>query len=235
MEPSIRRIFAEIPHTYEIVNHILTLGLDILWRRNAVRMAVQVGGNRWVDVCSGTGETAAYLKRSAPSGTGVYAVDFVRPMLDRIRQKPGGDGVTPVLSDIKGLPFPDDTFDLVTISFATRNINLSESVLIHSFREFRRVLKPGGMFLNLETSQPPSPLVRWLFHLYVRLFVRAVGRVISGSTIAYAYLAATIPRFYGAEELTGILEEAGFVDVGFRRMTFGAVAAHIGWKRRENG
>jgi demethylmenaquinone methyltransferase/2-methoxy-6-polyprenyl-1,4-benzoquinol methylase len=231
MEPSIRRIFADIPRTYETVNHILTFGLDILWRRKAVRIAARVGGDRWMDVCSGTGETAAYLKRTAPEGTEVYAVDFSRPMLDRIREKPVGCLVTPVLSDIKNLPFPDDTFDLVTISFATRNINLSESILIRSFGEFLRVLKPGGLLVNLETSQPPSPIVRGLFHLYVRLLVKPVGRMISGSATAYAYLAATIPRFYRAEELAGVLEEAGFVDVGFRRMTFGAAAVHTGWKR----
>lgn len=230
MDTGIKRIFARIPRTYETINHILTFGLDMLWRRRTARIAAQSGGDRWVDVCSGTGETALLLGGLADGGAEVYAVDFSQPMLERIGGKRGGGAVTSVLSDIKRLPFPDGTFDLVTISFATRNINLSREVLVSSFREFRRVLRPGGRFVNLETSQPSAPLARSLFHIYVRVFVRPVGRLISGSSEAYAYLAGSISRFYTAEELAAILGEAGFEDVGFRRMTFGAVAVHRGSK-----
>jgi demethylmenaquinone methyltransferase/2-methoxy-6-polyprenyl-1,4-benzoquinol methylase len=112
------------------------------------------------------------------------------------------------LADASHLPFPNETFDLVTISFATRNINVSKKTLLERFREFHRILRRGGRFVNLETSQPPSWLVRRAFHLYVRLTVKRLGSRISGSSAGYAYLAQTIPRFYNAMELADLMRQA---------------------------
>jgi demethylmenaquinone methyltransferase / 2-methoxy-6-polyprenyl-1,4-benzoquinol methylase len=222
----IQRMFTEVPATYELVDHVLTLGLDIVWRRRATRIAAKAGGDRWADMCTGTGETAVYLSRLAPEGTKVYGVDFSLPMMDKARQKPQAAGIEFVEADIKALPFDDGSFDLITMSFATRNINLSRDVLTRSFAEYYRVLKPGGRFVNVETSQPPSALVRKCFHLYVKLFVERLGQRISGARTAYAYLAGTIPRFYGAEELAQIMHEAGFEQVTFQRLLFGVAAIH---------
>ncbi|MHC4168946.1 MAG: class I SAM-dependent methyltransferase, partial [Planctomycetota bacterium] len=137
-----------------------------------------------------------------------------------------------IASDIKDLPFDDATLDLITMSFATRNINLSRDILVRSFAKYYRTLKPGGRFVNVETSQPSSRLVRKCFHAYIRLFVRAIGSRMSGSRAAYAYLAGTIPRFYSAEELADIMRQAGFEKVTFRRYLFGAVAIHQACKLR---
>ncbi len=224
----LREIFAEVAETYEKVNHALTLGFDRGWRRAAARRAARRGGGRWLDVCCGTGEMAENLARRAPGGTEIVALDFSLPMLAHARTKTTARPVAFVLGDVKSLPFPAATFDLVTISFATRNINLSRPVLVATFCEFRRVLKPGGRFVNLETSQPRWGIVRRLFHAYVALLVKRVGARISGSTAGYAYLSATIPKFYGAEELTAILKEAGFASVSFKRLLFGAAAIHVG-------
>ncbi len=226
----IKKIFCKIPDSYELVNHVLTLGLDIRWRSRAARAAAIAGGERWLDVCSGTGEMAALLHGSAGHGTVVVAVDFSPPMLSKVRDKPGGDAVLPCIGDVRTLPFPDDAFDLVTISFATRNLNSDRTVLLECFREFRRVLKPGARFVNLETSQPPLKAVRKLFHMYVRLTVRRVGSMLSGSPEAYAYLSHTIPRFFNAEELSSLLSEAGFSTVRFSRMSLGISAVHTAVK-----
>jgi len=224
---SVKKIFADVPATYELVNHVLTLGLDVLWRRRAARSAAKaIGPGKWADMCTGTGETAVYLSRLAPEGTSVYGVDFSEPMLTEARKKPRAGQIKFVAADIKDLPFEDATFDLLTMSFATRNINLSREILIQSFAEYYRILKPGGCFVNVETSQPPSRLIRKCFHTYIRLFVKAIGSRVSGSRTAYAYLAGTIPRFYSAEELADIIREAGFEKVTFRRCLFGAVAIH---------
>jgi demethylmenaquinone methyltransferase/2-methoxy-6-polyprenyl-1,4-benzoquinol methylase len=225
-ETPIQNMFAEVPATYELVNHVLTLGLDVLWRRRMTRIAASAGGTHWADMCTGTGETAVYLSRLAPNGTKVYGVDFSDVMLAKAREKPQAAGIEFVAADIKSLPFDDDTFDLITMSFATRNINLSRDILLRSFAEYCRVLKPGGRFVNLETSRPPSALVRKCFDLYVKLIVERLGRRISGARTAYGYLAATIPRFYGAEELAAIMKEAGFGQVTFQRLMFGAAAIH---------
>ena len=226
----VRRVFSEVPETYELVNHVLTLGLDIGWRRQAARIAALAGGGRWVDMCTGTGEMAANLSHLAPERTTVHAVDFSLPMLAEARGKREAERVSFAASEVRALSFADDSFDLITMSFATRNVNLSRPALVQTFAEYCRVLKPGGRFVNLETSRPSSSFVRRCFHLYIRLFVKAIGSRVSGSRTAYAYLAKTIPRFYAAEELAGIIRQAGFGEVTFDRRMFGAVAIHRGVK-----
>jgi len=226
----IRNIFAEVPETYELVNHILTFGLDILWRKQAARIAVKTGGIRYMDVCTGTGEMASYLCRHAKNETKVFATDFSLPMLKKATQKPEGNWIQFLLSDVGNLPFRDDTFDLITISFATRNINLRRETLIRTFKEFRRILRKNGHFVNLETSQPSYPLFRSVFHRYVKLFVKPVGSRFSGSSAGYAYLANTIPRFYHTEALAHIMHQAGYGDIRSKKLMFGVAAIHRGTK-----
>lgn len=226
MKKGIQKIFSEVPKTYEIVNHILTLGLDIYWRRKAGKLASEGGGNMWMDLCTGTGEMAFYLSRLAPEETKIYAVDFSLPMIHQAQKRKEASKINFIHSDIDNLPFSDNTFDLVTISFAVRNINLNRERFLQSLKAIHRVLKPGGRFISLETSQPESKLIRKLFHLYIRLTVKRIGYLISGSKSAYAYLSQTIPRFYTAEEYAEIIRQAGFREVSFQRMLFGATALH---------
>lgn len=232
MSKAVQRIFSDVPRTYELVNHVLTFGLDILWRKKAARIAASEGGKLWLDVCSGTGEMAIYLSRLGGQNTKVIAADFSLPMLHKISEKPEASGIFFTLADAGALPFPDNTFDLVTISLGTRNLNVRRENLIRCFREFHRVLKPGGRYVNLETSQPPSGIVRKLFHFYVRLVVRPLGSLLSGSKSGYSYLAYTIPRFYPAAELAEILREAGFGQVTYERLHFGLAAVHKAVKAR---
>ncbi len=230
MNKLLRNIFSEVPETYELVNHVLTFGLDILWRKRAVKIAVKSGGNLWIDVCTGTGEMASYLCRFAKNGTKVYAADFSLPMLRKAKEKPEGGCIKFLLSDVENLPFPDYTFDLITISFATRNINRNRNTLIRTFKEFHRILKVNGHFVNLETSQPSFSIIRRIFHKYVKLFVTPIGSRISDSKSGYAYLANTIPWFYRAEELTNIMHQAGFIDIRIKKLMFGVAAIHQGVK-----
>lgn len=226
MRKAIEKIFSEVAPTYELTNHILTFGLDIFWRRKAAEVAALEGGKRWIDVCSGTGEMAVSLSRLAKKETTVVAADFCRSMIGKGSGKPQAQQILFTLADANKLPFADGTFDLVTISFATRNVNVNRNILIKCFREFYRILKPEGRFVNLETSQPPSRLMRKLFHLYVRLIVRPLGQIISGSRAGYLYLSQTIPRFYSAEEFVDIIRQAGFMKVNFHYMMAGIVAIH---------
>ncbi len=226
MQEGIKKIFSEVPQTYELVNHILTFGMDIFWRKKAARISVADGGEMWMDICSGTGEMASYLRRLAPEKTKVFAADFSFPMIRKALEKKESSRITFILSDINTLPFPDNTFDLVTISFAVRNINLNRDKFLESLKEIHRVLKPGGRFVSVETSQPKSKIIRKFFHLYIRLAVKPVGQIISGSKSAYTYLSQTIPRFYPAEEYAEIIREAGFSEVTFKRLLFGASAIH---------
>lgn len=227
MSERLREIFSEIPARYERVNHALTFGLDMLWRRAAAKAAVDAGGSRFLDVCTGTGETALLVARGAAPDSFVAGADFTPAMMREGRGKRGRDRIVFVAAEAAALPFPDGAFDAVTISFATRNLNVSRTGLLAAFMEFRRVLRPGGLFVNLETSQPPSPAVRAAFRFYAGRVVGRVGRIMAGSPSGYAYLSNTLRSFYGAEELAAVIEEAGFARVSFRRRALGVVALHI--------
>jgi len=231
MNKGIQKLFSEVPKTYELINHLLTFGLDIVWRKKTAKIASHLGGNRWIDVCCGTGEMVANLSRLANENNTVYAADFSMPMLTKAMQKQEGKHIKFVLSDIQKLPFFDNTFDVITISFATRNINLNRTNLIQSFSEFYRIIKPNGSFINLETSQPTTALVRKFFHLYIKIFVKPIGSFISGSKASYIYLSNTISKFYFAEELKEIMQLAGFEDVSYKKLILGIAAVHHGSKR----
>jgi demethylmenaquinone methyltransferase/2-methoxy-6-polyprenyl-1,4-benzoquinol methylase len=226
MSNGVKKVFSEVPKTYDLLNHLLTFGRDVKWRAKAAEIAAEGGGTKWIDVCTGTGDMAIALLSLAEESTSVYASDFSEPMMGRAKVKTEAGRLQFVTADLRSLPFQDNFFDLVTISFATRNINTSPEHLKECFSEIYRVLKPGGRFVNLETSQPDSGLVRFFFHLYVRVFVKVLGRLISGSKLAYNYLSYTIPRFYAAETLSDILVKIGFNEVKIHRMFMGVSAVH---------
>lgn len=218
--------FAPISGTYEMVNHVLTFGLDRYWRRQAARRAVQPNVTVCLDACTGTGEMAMDLCRAGRGRLAVTAVDFCEPMIRAAARKSKALGIVFQLANAADLPFPDNHFDLVTISFALRNLNVTRANLSACLAEFRRVLRNGGRLLTLETTQPPIPAVRRLLHGYARTVVPRIGAILSGSRPAYAYLSGTIPRFYSAPELAGILCDAGFTRVQYTYLTFGLVAIH---------
>lgn len=230
MIKGVRKIYSEVADTYELVNHVLTLGLDIYWRKKAARIAASADGRTWLDVCSGTGEMAQNLSRHAEEGVKIISVDFSAPMLSKAKKKKNHADISFVEAEARRLPFPDETVDLVTISFATRNISSSQDYLTSHLREFRRVLRQGGRFVNLETSQPSSWLLRRFFRFYVNLVVKPIGTLISGSNAGYSYLSFTIPRFYPADELSTIINQAGFSKVQYIKLFFGAAAIHIAEK-----
>ncbi len=226
MSKGILKVFSEVAHHYELVNHVLTFGLDIPWRKRAAQVAAVGNGTLWLEVCSGTGDMATNLMKHASPETKIVVSDFSFSMLSKAREKEELKDVTISLADSLQLPFPDDTFDLVIISFATRNITPTRDRLITFLGEFRRILKPGGRFINLETSQPSLTPLRIGFRFYTKQIIKLVGRLISGSKTGYAYLAHTVPRFFNAEELANILYDAGFSKVNYVTMTLGTVAIH---------
>lgn len=230
MKKGVQKIYSEVADTYELVNHILTFGLDIHWRKTAAKKAAQASGSLWLDVCSGTGEMAQSLSRLADPEVRIISLDFSSSMLSRAMRKKNARNISFVEAEALRLPFPDDTFDLLTISFATRNINHKKESLIAHLREFHRVLNRGGRFINLETSQPSSRILRRLFHLYIKLTVKPIGARLSGSKSGYSYLAFTIPRFYHPEEFSSLLHQAGFQKVECHRLLFGVSAIHIARK-----
>ncbi len=220
-----QNIYRDIAKRYELANHVLTFGLDYYWRWRAAGIAAADGGDSWLDLCSGTGNMLRDLERRAGKNVRFSAADFSIHML-REAQKKSRDCASFVLATVDSLPFPDNSFDLVTVAFATRNLHQNRETLIRRFAEIRRVLKPGGRFVNVESSQPTFPPVRFVFRLHVSLLVKAIGAFVSGKDSGYAYLAKSVLSFYGTEELADLLRESGFSDVGYTRLTFGSVAVH---------
>ena len=230
MSRFIQKMFTEVPCTYELLNHLLTFGQDFFWRRRAARIAAPRGGTVWLDACSGTGDMSASLSHSAGDGTTIVAVDFSLPMMSKALKNSKVKPIAFTLADVICLPFQDNCFDGIIISFATRNINFTKDNLPKCLKEFYRVLKPEGQFVNLDTSQPKFAPIRWMFHLYIKTFVRQIGRLISGSDTAYAYLSHSMRHFYSPEKLAEIIRQAGFIKVRFIRIFFGAAAIHTAIK-----
>lgn len=225
----IRRIYGEVAATYELVNHLLTFGLDRHWRTLAARQAAGATG-RCLDLCAGTGELAEAVNRASAPARRIVCADLSRAMLAHARTKPRLAGATFAQAQAQALPFRDQSFDAVTMGFAARNVHANRAVFLDALREVARVLAPGGRFVNIETSQPAARLWRRLFHLYVALSVRPVGRLVSGSPAGYRYLAHTIPRFYGHAQLSELLLEAGFSPVMARPLLGGIAALHVAQK-----
>ncbi|MFC2161499.1 class I SAM-dependent methyltransferase, partial [Acidobacteriota bacterium] len=151
MRKGVQKIYSEVSGTYELVNHVLTFGFDILWRRSGAKRAAAKKGKKILDVCCGTGEMAQSLSHLVSENAEIYLTDFSFPMLDQARQRSYKPFTSFILADAKKLPYKDNTFDLITISFAIRNLNTRKDILITFLEEFLRVLKSGGTFINVET------------------------------------------------------------------------------------
>lgn len=227
MPASLQRMYVEVPETYEFLNHLLTFWQDIRWRKQAAKLATASGGKVWLDFGIGTGEMACQMKRLAGGDTKVLALDFSFSMMQEALAKPEAQGIHFALAEATRIPIKDSSVDSITISFAARNVDSSgKGNLLKCFEEFRRILKSGGTLVILESSQPRHRIVRYIYHLYVKLTVYPIGRYVSGSKAAYSYLSRSMQRFYTAEEMAEILRQAAFKDIAFKRFMLGATAIH---------
>jgi demethylmenaquinone methyltransferase / 2-methoxy-6-polyprenyl-1,4-benzoquinol methylase len=212
----VRSMFDRIAPVYDGMNRAMTLGLDRKWRRLTAEAVVRPG-DLVLDVCCGTGDLALAAARAGGRVTGV---DFSAEMLARAERKaPEFDWVQ---ADAAALPFPDESFETVTVGFGIRNLADLEAGL----RELARVLVPGGRLGCLEITRPRGVL-RPFFRLWFDGLVPLAGKVLPGGA-AYSYLPASVRRFPGPEDLAAAMQRAGFADVGWRLLGGGIVALHVG-------
>jgi len=216
---AVEGMFDRIAPVYDVMNRVMTVGLDQRWRRLAVSLVVWPG-DRVLDVCCGTGDLAVAAEQH---GGRVVGLDFSEQMLQRARRKSGT--VEWVRGDALALPFEEGEFDAATVGFGVRNLEDLEAGL----RELERVLRPGGKVAVLEITRP-SGILRPFFRIWFDLLVPFAGKVLPGGK-AYTYLPASVRRFPGADDLAALMERAGLTDVGYRRLGGGIVALHTGTKR----
>ena len=186
-------MFASIAPRYDLANRLLSFGADGLWRRRLARLGGLQDGQHALDCACGTGDVALALKRAGGSEARVCAVDFCPQMLNLARRKSAARNL-PVeyrQADILDLPYPDGSFDLVTIAFGVRNL----ADVPAGLGEMSRVLKPRGRLLVLEFGQPQLPLFKWPFYLYSRWVLPALGGLLTGSSQPYRYLHETASTF----------------------------------------
>jgi len=213
----VRSMFDRIAPVYDVMNRVMTVGLDQRWRRLTVRQVV-APGNRVLDGCCGTGDLAVAAKKA---GAGeVVGLDFSAPMLERARRK--DTGIEWIQGDLLELPFEDASFDAATVGFGVRNV----ADLERGLGELRRVLRPGGRVGILEITRPRGPL-KLFYKLWFDVLIPLAGKILPGGK-AYTYLPASVRRFPGPEELAELMRAQGFADVAFRPLAGGIVALHTG-------
>ena len=212
---AVRTMFDRIAPVYDVMNRVMTMGLDLRWRRLGARAVVRPGDSV-LDAACGTGDFAVADVRAGAAR--VVGVDFSPRMLERARRK--APQVEWVEGDLLALPFPDATFDAATVGFGARNVADLELAL----RELRRVLRSGGRVAILEITQPRGPL-RPFYSLWFDRVVPLLGKALPGGS-AYTYLPASVKRFPAADALATLMRDAGFAEVRYRLLAGSIVALH---------
>jgi demethylmenaquinone methyltransferase/2-methoxy-6-polyprenyl-1,4-benzoquinol methylase len=214
-----RLMFDRIARRYDLLNRLISLGMDARWRRVLVRRCALAPGMRVLDLCTGTGDVARALARS---GAEVIGLDASGEMLAMARARE--DGLTYVQGDALALPFPDGTFDAVTIAFGNRNV----ASLDRLYAEMRRVAKPGGRVVSLEINRPPFRPLAGLFFLYFTQVPQLLARCCGVDPGAYAYLAESVRQYPDADTVAGIMTAAGLREISIDRLMGGIAVIHRG-------
>ncbi len=222
----VRDLFGRVAPRYDLLNHLLSFQVDRYWRRftaEKVRAAASRPEARALDLCCGTGDLLAALRRVTPAS--LFGSDFCRPMLAAAAAKLG-PSVRLIEADALALPFPDAAFDLLTVAFGLRNLANYRQGLA----EMHRLLRPGGSLGVLEFSQPRGAVIGRLYGFYFRRLLPRLGGMISGAGSAYRYLQQSVDRFLSPEDLTAALRSAGFREVRYWPLTGGIAVLHVAVK-----
>jgi demethylmenaquinone methyltransferase / 2-methoxy-6-polyprenyl-1,4-benzoquinol methylase len=217
----VAEMFDGVAKNYDKANDLLSFGSARIWRKKVAKLVNSQPGQTILDLAAGTGSSSIVFLRD---GVKVVAGDFSRGMLEEGRRR--HPELEFVFADAANLPFADQEFDTVTISFGIRNVEKTEVAL----GEMLRVLKPGGKLVVCEFSRIPNKLLHSLYRFYLRNILPTLSALVSKTPEAYSYLAESIDAWPSQKELVKIIETAGFESVSYLNQTFGIVAIHSGLK-----
>jgi demethylmenaquinone methyltransferase / 2-methoxy-6-polyprenyl-1,4-benzoquinol methylase len=226
----VAEVFHSVAGKYDLMNDLMSAGVHRLWKRMTIEMSGVRRGNSVLDIAGGTGDlTAKFSRIVGPEGTVVLA-DINDSMLkvgrDRLMDRGIVNNIQFSQADAQCLPFPDNTFDVITIAFGLRNVTDKDMAL----RSMLRVLKPGGRLLVLEFSKPGSPVLSKIYDTYSFSILPKLGKLFASDADSYQYLAESIRMHPDQQTLQGMMDEAGFANTDFHNMTGGVVALHRGVK-----
>ena len=226
----VAEVFHSVAGNYDLMNDLMSGGIHRLWKRMTIEMSGVRKGHKVLDIAGGTGDLAAKFSRIVgPEGTVILA-DINDSMLkvgrDRLVDRGIVDNVRFSQADAQYLPFPDNTFDVITIAFGLRNVTDKDMAL----RSMLRVLKPGGKLLILEFSKPKNPLLSKVYDTYSFNILPKLGKLFANDADSYQYLAESIRMHPDQKTLLDMLNTAGFANSDFHNMTGGVVALHRGVK-----
>jgi demethylmenaquinone methyltransferase / 2-methoxy-6-polyprenyl-1,4-benzoquinol methylase len=226
---AIQTMFDRISPRYDLLNRILSFGVDLRWRKRAVTLLGDLKGKTALDLCCGSGDFVAIIQKRFGTDVSIIGADFARQMLGIAQGRITPDAGSPLLfcqADALSLPLADNSIDAVTIGFGIRNIADKESAL----REIIRVLRLGGRLAIVEPAMPDNRLMRFIFTFYFKNIMPLVGGIISGDHAAYRYLHDSVSTFPRPNRFVAMMQAAGFVDAKAVPQSFGSAMIYIGEK-----
>ncbi len=221
----VEQMFDNISHRYDFLNRLLSVGIDVSWRKKVVKMVTKTEPKTILDVATGTGDLAIALAKKNPQAK-ITGFDLSNGMLEhgrlKVAEKNLSDQIEMIQGDAENMPFEDNTFDAITVAFGVRNFETLEKGL----KEIHRVLKPGGKFVILEFSQPEQFPMKQLYNFYFKNILPVIGKTFSKDHRAYTYLPESVQAFPYGEKLNNILKSVNFLEPKDKKLTFGIASIY---------
>jgi len=225
----VQGVFTSVASKYDIMNDVMSVGIHRIWKEAMMDWLAPRAGQKLLDVAGGTGDVSFKFLGRAGSGHATVC-DITESMLvagkTRAEAAAMSDSLDWVVGDAMALPFPDNTFDVYTISFGIRNVTRPQEALNEAFR----VLRPGGRLMVLEFSQLPNPMMQAAYDAYSFNVIPQMGKVITGDRDSYQYLVESIRNFPDQDTFLEMVKTAGFENAKYRNLSMGIAALHSGWK-----
>lgn len=226
-------VFESVANKYDIMNDLMSFGLHRLWKKHMLSLINISEGSHLLDLAAGSGDISfAFLNKATKKNKDAKCTitDINEYMLDVAKDRIVDEGVKGDINfkivNAENIPFPDNNFDFCTIAFGIRNVTNIPKAL----KEIYRTLKPGGKFICLEFSHLDNKIMQKIYDEYSFRAIPKIGKMVTGDKDSYQYLVESIRKFPSAENFKSMLEEAGFTNASFEKLTHGVVAIHTGWK-----